>query len=70
MQQLNEMKQQQVPDTEATAEIEEKITEMDVAKARGVQIRSRAKWIEQGDHRQSTFSHYRRKINQSTQSRN
>lgn len=55
MQQLNEMKQQQVPDTEAIAEIEEKITE--IAKARGVQIRSRAKWIEQGDYQQSTFSH-------------
>ena len=49
LQQLNELKQQQVPDTETIAEIEEKITEMEVAKARGVQIRSRAKWIEQGE---------------------
>ena len=49
LQQLNELKQQQVPDTETIAEIEEKITEMEVAKARGLQIRSRAKWIEQGE---------------------
>ena len=48
-QKLTELKRHIKPDMEAITETERQITEIDTAKARGVQIRSRATWIEQGE---------------------
>ena len=48
-QELTELKRHTMPDIVAIAEIERQITELDTAKARGVQIWSRATWIEQGE---------------------